>query len=552
MVFPHRVAERQRQRRRGPWLLRWLVALGVLALLYFYSWWSVGGRIGSFWLAVALVLAILYGSVQFLGNWLLYLAARHRFAPGPPPDGLTVDVFVTVCREPYALIERALTATVHMRGEHRTWLLDDGADPALARLARQLGAGYLTRPDRKHAKAGNINTALARTSGDLVVIFDVDHAPEPDFLERTLGHFRDSKVGFVQVMLTFGNGEETWVARSAVETGLDFYNPTSLGMDAVGSATMMGSNALIRRAALASIGGYQSGLAEDLATSIALHAAGWRSAYVAEPLAPGLAPRDLAAWFTQQLKWARGVFEVLLTIYPRLFGRLTWGQRLAYAVRMTYYWAGPFVFAHILLTLAILFGGSAPARASFQQYLAHLFPVGVFALLIRQAALRIWRHPSVQAGLLGKPVTLIYATWPIYTVAWLMALLRVPWGFRSTPKDPTGALNPFWLLPQVMAVVLLGNGVVYAFIAAEQRLLPMILLFAVMQVVPQVVLLSQWLYSARAVATATSHSQPRLQFPERPATLSNYPGEHQHHNGYGGISLLDQPAAPGTDGPMAE
>jgi len=85
--------------------------------------------------------------------------------------------------------------------------------------------------------------------------------PEPSFLERSLGPFADSQMGFVQVMLTFANTEHSWVADAAIETSLEFYNPTSLGADRIGGATLMGSNALIRRAALESIGGYQPGLA---------------------------------------------------------------------------------------------------------------------------------------------------------------------------------------------------------------------------------------------------------------------------------------------------
>src|SRR5215210_8599968 len=134
-------------------------------------------------------------------------------------------------------------------------------------------------------------------------------------------------------MLTFSNGSESFVARAATETGIEYYNPTSIGADALGGVALVGSNALIRRTALDSIAGYHPGLAEDLATSVALHAAGWQSAYVPEPLAPGLSPPDVPAWFAQQLKWARGVFELLLTVYPRAFSRLTWGQRLSYAVR---------------------------------------------------------------------------------------------------------------------------------------------------------------------------------------------------------------------------
>ena len=446
-----------------------LVVLGSLALAFYYAWWFQEGRLTSPWLILGFAAAILYSGMQIWGSWLVYLATHHRSTNAYAPNiGLTVDVFVTSCGEDYPLIEKALTAACAMRGEHRTWLLDDGKDPVLAQLAIRLNAGYLTRQDHRDAKAGNINAALARTDGDVIVIFDIDHVPTPDFLEQTLSYFADPEIGFVQVMPTFSNVKQSWVAHAAAETSLDFYNPTSKGMDGLSSVTKMGSNSLVRRTALASIGGYQPGLAEDLATSIALHAAGWSSAYVAEPLAPGLAPPDIAAWFTQQFKWSRGVFELLLTAYPRLFTQLTWGQRLSYAVRMTKYCIGPVIFVHLALTIAVLIGGNNSARADLQQYFVHLLPVAIADILIRQLALRRWRHPAIFAGPMWRAVILVYATWPIYTLAWIMALLRLPLTFRPTPKNPTGGLNPVWLLPQIVTILLLASGMVYSLVILEE------------------------------------------------------------------------------------
>ena len=45
-----------------------------------------------------------------------------------------------------------------------------------------MGAAYITRLNNKHAKAGNINHALEKTDGDIIVIFDTDHTPKPEFL----------------------------------------------------------------------------------------------------------------------------------------------------------------------------------------------------------------------------------------------------------------------------------------------------------------------------------------------------------------------------------
>ncbi|HMN27350.1 MAG TPA: glycosyltransferase [Caldilineaceae bacterium] len=448
--------------RTGELQLWLLVSMGIVALALYLSWWLRADRLTSPWLVVAFVAALAYGSFQLLGNWLVFLAAPFRPRRKAARQGdLSVDVFVTACGEPHALIRKCLAAACAMYGQKQVWLLDDAHDPALAIMAAELGAGYLIRRDRKDAKAGNLNAALARTQGDIIAIFDIDHVPAPDFLEQTVGHFADPTVGFVQAMLTFDNGYEGWVAEAGAESSFDFYNPTSKGMDTLYSATMMGSNSLIRRQALASIGNYQPGLAEDLATSVALHAAGWRSIYVAEPLAPGMAPPDLGSWFTQQFKWARGVFEVLLVTFPRLWGKLNWGERVAYAVRMTMYWLGPVICAHLLLTIAILLWGSNQTVSNYAQYLWHLLPLAVSNVLIHSAAIKQWRHPALPTGPTWKAVALVYATWPFYTLAWLMALLRIPLAFRPTPKTVSDSINPLWLAPQALSVILLLGAALY-------------------------------------------------------------------------------------------
>lgn len=473
------------------WLLRALVGLGSICLAYYFSWWMDASRLGSPWLMLALSLAILYCGFQFVGSWVLYLYARRDPLSVSPAPGMSVDVFVTACNEPYPLVRRALVAACAMRGATHVWLLDDGSDPALRELASSLGAGYLTRSNRDHAKAGNVNAALARTTGDIIAIFDVDHAPAPNFLEHTLGYFSDPRIGFVQVMLTFCNGNKSWVARAAAESSLDFYNPISLGMHRIGGATMMGSNALIRRAALTSIGGYQPGLAEDLATSLMLHAAGWHSAYVAEPLAPGLAPADLKSWFTQQLKWARGVFEVLVTRFPRAFPRLTWSQRLCYGVRMSYYLLGPVIAAHLLVAFAVITAGNTAAQQNFEQYLIPLFVLCLLVLIIRYVALSFWRHPATGATNFVRAVILVYSTWPFYTLAWLMAVLRVPLAFRPTPKGSKGVLKPLWLSPQFAEIVLLPIALSYAYFVNREPLSIVLIVFVVSQIVLQAALFLQ-------------------------------------------------------------
>ncbi|MDD5630167.1 MAG: cellulose synthase catalytic subunit, partial [Elusimicrobia bacterium] len=323
-------------------LLAILTSAGsVLVGLFLFHLGRALGAVAVFPLAHllwALAAAVLL--VQTCGVWYLYWNWAASL-PGPAPRGLSVDVYITVYNEDLQLVERALRAARSLEYPHRTYLLDDGRDGSRRELAESLGAAYLTRPDNTHHKAGNINAALQRTSGDFIAIFDVDHAPVPAFLDRTLGPFADARIGFVQSAQTFFNAEENLVARAAAEATYEYFNIAAVCKDRLGAACLHGTNAVVRRRALESIGGYLPGLAEDLETSIALHAEGWGSRYVREPLGPGMVPLTLHAYWIQQLKWSRGVFEAACNaLRTGRFLRLSWGQRLAYLVRLSYYTVG--------------------------------------------------------------------------------------------------------------------------------------------------------------------------------------------------------------------
>ncbi|MFK7802955.1 MAG: glycosyltransferase [Anaerolineae bacterium] len=387
-----------------------------------------------------------------------------------PAIDLTVDVFITAWNEDFDLIVGCLAAACSMKGDFQVWLLDDGDDPDLAKIAKKFGAGYLNRVGNADAKAGNMNAALPLTKGDIIVIFDVDHLPEASFLEKTLPYFADQSVGFVQAIPTFYNNYDFgWVSRAAAETTFDFYTSTSRGMDGFNSVTKIGTNSLIRREALLQIGNYKPGLAEDLATSIELHAAGWTSRYVHEPLAPGLAPRDLTAWYIQQFKWARGVFEVLISKYPRLFFELNFKQRIVYAVRTTKYLLGTVIGIHIALLISILLGADYQTKMLFQTYFLYLAPLAVTDVLIRGAALNKWGGLLQTSKSLWRATILVFNTWPIYMLALGMSLFRLPLDFQPTPKSSSNQLHPKWVLVQLGTAILLVLGLLYNLISTDKN-----------------------------------------------------------------------------------
>lgn len=243
---------------------------------------------------------LVYGAELFgFGTTLLHLfmvwrlSVRH--AP-PAPSGLSVDIFVPSYNEPVDMVRRTLLAARNVDYPHDTWLLDDGNRAEMAALAAELGIHYLARTDNRHAKAGNLNNALKHSTADFIATFDADHAPKRNFLDETLGFFRDPKLSFVQTPQDFFNldsyqhrksprDQQVWTEQSL------FFRVIQRGKDVWGAAFFCGSCAVVRRSTLDEIGGFCArSITEDLETSVAIHKAGYRSIYTPEPLAFGIAP----------------------------------------------------------------------------------------------------------------------------------------------------------------------------------------------------------------------------------------------------------------------
>jgi cellulose synthase (UDP-forming) len=444
-----------------------------LTSLVYISWWFEPERLMNPWLGVGLLGTIGYVMVQVLGGCFVYLNIRD---PGPavPREGLKVDVYVPVYDESLDLVEKSLLAVKAIRYPHETYLLDDRRDPELRALAERLGVQYRTRPDNRDAKAGNVNAALTTTQGDLVTIFDIDHVPEPDFLDKVLGYFDDPKVGFVQSGIGFRNEGESWIARAAVEQCADAYGPTSMGMHGCDAAPVWGSHSTFRRSALGSIGGYAPGLAEDLHTSLLLHVAGWKSVFVPEVTAYGLAPADMEAAVKQQFKWAHGVFDILFRVYRRKFRALSFKQNVAYALRCSYYLIGPVFLGHMIAVLTVLTTGSPVARASLAEYLMYAVPFAVSVLYVRRNAWRDVPSPEpLKTRWRGYIHTLML--WPVYSLALVSRVLMFKVRHISTPKNRSGRPHPYLVLPQAVLSASLLLAVAYRLSAGFEpiELLPM-------------------------------------------------------------------------------
>jgi cellulose synthase (UDP-forming) len=346
--------------------------------------WYLGWRLGTFnshapIFSVLIYGAELFGFVTALAHIFMCWRLSERHAP-PPRPGISVDVYIPTYSEPVDLVRKTVLAAMAMDYPHRTWILDDGRRQAMSALATELGCEYLARTDNAHAKAGNLNHALAHSGGELIVVFDADHAPRRDFLEKTLGYFDDARVAFVQTPQDYYNldsyqhrgsnsSHEIWTEQAL------FFRVIQRGKDYRNSAFFCGSCAVVRRSSLERIGGFATGtITEDLHTSIRLHAAGFRSVYHAEPLAFGLAPESIEPFVTQRVRWGQGAMHVWRTEGILFNPGLSLAQRINYLASVATYFDGWTKGLFYFAPVAVLLTGSVPLVAAMPAFLLHFVP----------------------------------------------------------------------------------------------------------------------------------------------------------------------------------
>jgi cellulose synthase (UDP-forming) len=430
-----------------------LAGAGIAAVLRMVDWWFRPGHIANRLLFIALSIAVWYGIGRIVLGWINYIAIRKPPMRTAPP-GSSVAIFTTSAPgEPLSMFEKTLDACERIRYPHTTYLLDDTRDPRFPELAARFGAKHMELLDVPGAKAGKINRALDATKEDFILVLDPDHIPFPEFLDRVLGYFDDG-VGFVQVSQAYYNQSHSFTAAGAAEQTYSFYGPGQMGLFGHGAAVAIGANCTFRRAALESIGGHGIGLAEDLVTAIRIHAAGWKSIYVPEVLSRGLVPEDLGSYYRQQLKWARGVFEVVFAEMPRLFGKLSWRQRLSYATIGTYYLSGPATLLYLIFPYLYLWAGVQPASMVFEEFLVVAGSVGLIGTLIYFIAQKWLCHPAAERGMHLRAMSLKIGSWPIFLAGTVLAIMRKDIPYIPTAKEAVRGRFLMLALPQLVLMLL--------------------------------------------------------------------------------------------------
>ena len=356
-----------------------------------YMYWRVTDTVGfTNWVdacfGFGLLLAELYAFLVLLIGYFQTAWPLQR-RPVPMPQDVdtwpSVDVFIPTYNEPLEVVKQTVFSAMQMdwpEDRLHVYVLDDGRREEFRDFCQELGVGYLTRDNNAHAKAGNINAALAVTDSEYVAIFDCDHIPTRSFLQICMGWFiRDPKLAMLQTPHHFFSPDpfeknlDTFHAMP--NEGELFYGIVQDGNDLWNAAFFCGSCAIIKRAPLLEVGGVAvETVTEDAHTALKLSRHGYNTAYLELPQAAGLATESLSAHVGQRIRWARGMAQICRVDNPLFGPGLKLGQRLCYFNAMLHFFYGLPRLVFLTAPLAYLFFSAHVFQATAAMITAYALP----------------------------------------------------------------------------------------------------------------------------------------------------------------------------------
>ena len=251
-----------------------------------------------------------------------------RFAEDELPS---ITVQLPLFNELYVVdrLLKAVTAIDYPREKLEIQVLDDSTDETtrvaeavVAKYAEQgFDIHYIHRADRTGFKAGALENGNKTAKGELLAIFDADFVPKPDCLRKLVDFFTDPLVGCAQMRWSHINGKYNLLTRlQTIMLDGHFVVEQTTRNRTGGFFNFNGTAGIWRRQAIEMSGGWQHDtLTEDTDLSFRAQLMGWKFVYLLDEEAPAEIPVEINAFKAQQRRWAKGVMQVGLKLYPRIW-----------------------------------------------------------------------------------------------------------------------------------------------------------------------------------------------------------------------------------------
>lgn len=208
-------------------------------------------------------------------------------------------------------------------------VLDDSTDETLDIVKKEVekysSLGFTifhkTRENRTGFKAGALKEGMLTASGEFIAIFDADFVPQPDFLKKTIGYFKNKNVGVVQTRWEHINQNHSILTEvQAFQLNVHF-TVEQLGRMAGNMLLQFNGTAGVwRKECIDNAGGWEADtLTEDLDLSYRAQLKGWEIVYLEDTVSPAELPSEMHGLKSQQYRWMKGGAETAKKVLPKVW-----------------------------------------------------------------------------------------------------------------------------------------------------------------------------------------------------------------------------------------
>ncbi|MFC1693104.1 glycosyltransferase [Candidatus Latescibacterota bacterium] len=379
-----------------------------------------------------------------------------------------VAVIVAARHEPKQVLQETFITIRNLKYPKKNiYLLDDSSEKKFIdeadEIAKKLGVTVFRRAERHGAKAGIVNDFIRQMDEKYIAVFDADQNPMPGFLTKTVYYLeQDDKLAFVQTPQFYTNLYAGPIAKAATIQQAIFYEVICEGKSINNAMFCCGTNVVFRKSALDKVGGFdEKNITEDFATSVKLHANGYKSLYLNHVSAFGMAPESLPEYFKQQNRWASGtisVFRSLLQMFirnPFCLSPIQWWE---YFLAGTYYFIGWGFFLLMISPISFLLFSIPSYFIKPAFYIGVFLPYFVLSLGIFYTVMmrRNYRFREIYIGTIMGMLS-----FPVLMKAAVFGLINKRMTFVVTAKGKADNMPFFRLWPYHVMIVLNISAVAY-------------------------------------------------------------------------------------------
>jgi cellulose synthase/poly-beta-1,6-N-acetylglucosamine synthase-like glycosyltransferase/exo-beta-1,3-glucanase (GH17 family) len=409
----------------------WVATVFAYWAGHYFVWGSAFALTLGLILLVPLIL-IAMARVEEIATIAFGQRPRRLLKPGLQfPAGVTapkVSVHVPAYFEPPEMLKQTLDAVSKLNYPNFECVVVINNTPDAAFWqpiqdhCRALGERFIFINAEKVSgfKAGALRLAMERTAADaeIIGVIDADYVVDPDWLKDLVPAFADPRVGIVQAPQEHRDGDRSLMHHMMNGEYAGFFDIGMVQRNEFDAIIVHGTMALMRRAAMESVGGWSSDtICEDTDLGLSLIEQGWVTHYTNHRYGAGLLPDTYEAFRKQRHRWAYGGFQIVKKHWRRFLpgaSRLSPDQRREFALGWLNWLGAETIGVAVALLNLIWVPIVAFADIAIPDRILTLPIIAAFVVsLVHFVAMYRLRVPIKFGQMLGAMITAMSVQWTV-------------------------------------------------------------------------------------------------------------------------------------------